>query len=95
MSEHCLSCLLAVLGVAACLVGQPASAAAAGENPDATLGLPALVTQNTDPAPRISLGRKLFMDRRLSGNGTMSCGMCHVPEQGFTATEIATRPEGQ
>ena len=30
------------------------------------------------------------MDRRLSRNGTMSCGMCHVPEQGFTVNEMAT-----
>ncbi len=30
------------------------------------------------------------MDRRLSRNGTMSCGMCHVPEQGFTTNEMAT-----
>jgi cytochrome c peroxidase len=38
----------------------------------------------------IALGRRLFMDRRLSANGTMSCGMCHVPEQGFAANELAT-----
>jgi cytochrome c peroxidase len=30
------------------------------------------------------------MDRRLSTNGTMSCGMCHVPEQGFTVNELTT-----
>jgi len=30
------------------------------------------------------------MDRRLSVNGTMSCGMCHVPEQGFTVNDLAT-----
>jgi len=30
------------------------------------------------------------MDLRLSRNGTMSCGMCHVPEQGFTTNEMAT-----
>jgi cytochrome c peroxidase len=30
------------------------------------------------------------MDRRLSRNGTMSCGMCHVPEQGFAVNEVAT-----
>ena len=30
------------------------------------------------------------MDRRLSPNRTMSCAMCHVPEQGFTAQELAT-----
>jgi cytochrome c peroxidase len=39
---------------------------------------------------KISLGRKLFFDRRLSFNGTLSCGMCHVPEQGFTQQELRT-----
>ncbi len=38
---------------------------------------------------RIALGRKLFFDRRLSLNGTMSCGMCHVPEQAFTNNELS------
>ncbi len=36
-------------------------------------------------AERIALGRALFFDRRLSSNGTMSCAMCHVPEQGFAS----------
>ena len=39
---------------------------------------------------RIELGRKLFFDRRLSFNGTMSCAMCHVPEQGFTSNASRT-----
>lgn len=34
---------------------------------------------------RVELGRKLFFDRRLSFNGTMSCAMCHVPEEGFAS----------
>lgn len=34
---------------------------------------------------RIALGRTLFFDRRLSSNGTMSCAMCHVPEQAFAS----------
>jgi cytochrome c peroxidase len=38
---------------------------------------------------KIRLGRKLFFDRRLSRNNTMSCAMCHVPEQGFTVNELA------
>ncbi|HEU4402824.1 MAG TPA: cytochrome-c peroxidase, partial [Candidatus Polarisedimenticolia bacterium] len=38
----------------------------------------------------IRLGRKLFLDRRLSRNGTLSCAMCHVPEQGFTVNELRT-----
>ncbi|MFQ5698965.1 MAG: cytochrome c peroxidase [Myxococcota bacterium] len=39
---------------------------------------------------RIDLGRKLFLDRRLSRNGTLSCAMCHIPRQGFTSHEVAT-----
>jgi len=38
----------------------------------------------------IALGRALFFDRRLSANATLSCGMCHIPEQGFTQNELAT-----
>ena len=39
---------------------------------------------------RVDLGRKLFFDRRLSLNDTMSCAMCHIAEQGFTNNEMAT-----
>ena len=38
----------------------------------------------------VKLGRKLFFDRRLSFNGTLSCAMCHIPEQGFASQEQAT-----
>jgi cytochrome c peroxidase len=40
-------------------------------------------------AAKIRLGRTLFFDRRLSHNNTMSCAMCHIPEQGFTMNELA------
>lgn len=53
------------------------------------LGLPPAMLSPATPAT-IDLGRKLFMDRRLSSNNTMSCAMCHIPEQGFTATELGT-----
>lgn len=55
---------------------------------DPPLGLPPL----PDPpqASHIDLGRRLFYDRALSANGTLSCGMCHVPEQAFTQNELAT-----
>ena len=52
------------------------------------LGLPAMTSQ-LDPA-EIDLGRQLFFDRRLSKNETLSCAMCHIPEQGFTQNELAT-----
>src|SRR5690242_21297145 len=54
------------------------------------LGLPPLPGDAQLTAQMIALGRKLFFDRSLSSNGTMSCAMCHVPEQGFTNNELAT-----
>ncbi|MFY9317438.1 MAG: cytochrome c peroxidase [Burkholderiales bacterium] len=56
------------------------------------LGLPPLDVPAENPvtASKVALGRKLFFDRRLSPNNTMSCAMCHVPEQGFAAHELAT-----
>ena len=38
----------------------------------------------------IELGRRLFFDRRLSINNTMSCAMCHVAEMGFANSEHQT-----
>lgn len=37
----------------------------------------------TPPPARVELGRLLFFDRRLSGDGTMSCATCHLPEESF------------
>lgn len=56
------------------------------------LGLPPppVSADNPQTEVKVALGRKLFFDRRLSFNGTMSCAMCHVPEQGFTSNELAT-----
>lgn len=54
------------------------------------LGLPPLPVPAANPLTleKIDLGRRLFMDRRLSHNNTLSCAMCHVPEQGFAANEL-------
>lgn len=30
------------------------------------------------------LGRNLFFDRRLSGDGTMNCAICHIPQEHFS-----------
>ena len=56
------------------------------------LGLPSLPVPDSNAlsAAKISLGRKLFYDRRLSFNNTFSCALCHIPEQGFTSNELAT-----
>ena len=54
------------------------------------LGLPRIPTLTTDAitAEKVDLGKKLFFDRRLSLNNTISCAMCHIPEQGFTSNEL-------
>lgn len=35
-------------------------------------------------ADAIALGEQLFYDRRLSGDGAMSCAACHLPDRAFT-----------
>ncbi|MGH8582167.1 MAG: cytochrome c peroxidase [Gammaproteobacteria bacterium] len=56
------------------------------------LGLPPVPVLPDNPlsVDKVELGRKLFFDRRMSLNGTLSCAMCHIPEQGFTSNELAT-----
>ncbi len=45
---------------------------------------------------RFQLGRHLFYDRRLSGNGTQSCSTCHVQALAFTdGTVRSTGSTGQ
>jgi len=39
---------------------------------------------NPQTPEKIELGKKLFFDRRLSGDGTTSCADCHIPEQTYT-----------
>jgi len=56
------------------------------------LGLPAVPVpeENQITVEKVKLGKKLFFDRRMSLNNTISCAMCHIPEQGFTNQEIFT-----
>ena len=39
---------------------------------------------NPQTPEKIELGKRLFFDRRLSGDATMSCATCHNPELSFT-----------
>jgi cytochrome c peroxidase len=41
-------------------------------------------TSNAMSAAKVQLGRFLFYDRRLSGNGTQSCSSCHQQDKAFT-----------
>lgn len=50
-----------------------------------SLGTPPLVDPPDNPstAKRIALGRKLFFDKRLSSDNSISCATCHDPNYGF------------
>jgi len=53
-------------------------------------GLPAdlweiLVPESNPVTPeKVALGRKLYFDKRLSKDGTISCATCHDPAKGFS-----------
>jgi len=50
------------------------------------LGLPPvpIPADNPQTPEKIALGQTLFNDKRLSGDGTVSCSNCHSPAKGFT-----------
>ena len=70
--------------------GTPAALLANIAEPPPGLPVMPVPARNPATAAKIDLGRKLFFDRRLSFNRTLSCAMCHVPEQGFTQVELRT-----
>ncbi len=45
---------------------------------------PVIPTNNPLTKEGVSLGKKLFFDKILSGNGTQSCASCHNPRKAFT-----------
>ena len=46
--------------------------------------IPVVPADNPMSAEKVELGRYLFYDVRLSGNGTQSCATCHHQERAFT-----------
>lgn len=45
---------------------------------------PRVPADNRMSEEKFQLGRRLFYDKRLSGNGTISCSSCHLQERAFT-----------
>lgn len=62
---------------------------AASDPPVAPLGLPPIPATIAGTSAMRALGEKLFFDRSLSINGTLSCAMCHIPAQGFASNQSA------
>jgi cytochrome c peroxidase len=90
MTGHLLRASIALAAVATAV-----AAAAAGAWWAARSGVPpvpALATLPPVPVPadnpmsaaKVELGRLLFFDPRLSGNGSTSCASCHVAQMGWT-----------
>jgi cytochrome c peroxidase len=76
--------LLCALLAGAILVPSPSFAAEPpSPAPLAPLPPPPSRPENPTTPGKVELGKKLFFDRRLSGDGTMSCATCHAPENGF------------
>jgi cytochrome c peroxidase len=94
------------LVVAACGGGRPAAPpvpAWEADNPirplpKAPLGLDIdLAKLPMPPTPaRVRLGRWLFYDKRLSGDGSVACATCHIPENAFSQpTPVSSGIRGQ
>lgn len=87
--------LLAVLclfgAVTACACSRPARRDPAGPAAAAWkwrlppgLPIPKTPPDNSMNDAKVQLGRRLFYDTRISGNGTFSCATCHVQSRAFT-----------
>lgn len=84
----------ALLAGLACALAQVAGGAAIGADPAPDLAAWRAAFARPDGVPvhdaadlgtaRIELGRRLFEDTRLSGDGTLSCMSCHSPTLSFT-----------
>ncbi|WP_299483721.1 cytochrome c peroxidase [uncultured Roseibium sp.] len=62
-----------------------ATGAIAADRPSelAPLGDPSIPADNPQTPEKIELGKMLFFDPRLSGNGAMPCSACHLPDAGW------------
>jgi cytochrome c peroxidase len=62
------------------------------------LGVPEPIVPEDNPVTpeKVALGKKLYFDKRLSADNTISCATCHDPEKGFAdAAPVSTGIDGQ
>jgi len=84
--------LLAALG----LLLAPAASAEEAKPSAWTWDLPSYVPPPRVPADnpmseeKFQLGRRLFYDKRLSGNGTLACSSCHLQDRAFTDGRVTS-----
>lgn len=91
--------LLAATSLVACGGGEDSVAADTPPTPPpawqwelpAGFAPPVVPADNPMNAAKVELGRHLFHDARLSGNGTQSCASCHAPERAFADSRAVAR----
>src|ERR1700733_6089255 len=92
MTRRSFLCVVAVWAAGlAVLNGRPAAASAYVWNLPQNFPRPRVPAINPMSAAKAELGRHLFYDTRLSGNGTQSCASCHVQAHAFAGPD-ATEP---
>ena len=95
-SRAWLAIVLACLGACGGSSEQPQASAAPSVREllklPAHFSEPAIPDYNPLTAEKIALGRRLFYEKRLSGNQTQSCGSCHVQRLAFA--DGKTTPSG-
>ena len=69
----CGRLMLAVSGLSLALFASTGQAAEIGPLPELKTNL-----------LKAELGKRLFFDRRLSGDAAISCASCHMPENAFS-----------
>jgi cytochrome c peroxidase len=85
-----LGALALGVGLSACGGGGASSDSATASTVTWTWALPsgfptpAVPADNPMSAAKVDLGRFLFYDKRLSGNGTQACAGCHFQDKAFT-----------
>lgn len=74
---------LPLVVIAAAILWIPANAFDA-VNDRLGLPVPHWLSEAPQDTSKATLGKRLFFDKRLSADGTISCASCHQPERGFT-----------
>ncbi len=64
-----------------CVTDEQMNQAESAPPPDPIGPLP---PRNAPKASLVEMGKRLFFDARMSGDGAISCATCHDPAQGFT-----------
>lgn len=100
MKQRLLIAVATFIVAAACSVGSAPVAAPIVARFDWQLprGFPLPLTEpdNIQTPAKFALGRRLFYDRRLSTNGTQSCGDCHQQSHAFSdGKTVAVGSTGQ